>query len=120
MAQYKIVAVDQTDLFEIAPSDRRFIASIEAVALYDAEEVTFACDQNPLHYLYPLYVNVNVHKGFERHAEALWERYGQEPEEEWYMHSSDVAGITGQVDVALKEGQDLEDLLEYYRGNHVL
>lgn len=119
---FKLVEIDETSHYQIDPEDRRFIYQITTVYLYDSSVQTFACTAEGAFEMHPLYVNVHMEAGLrEDVVEDLQCRYGEEVGEACYMAAYTVEATTGQVEVGeLKEDQTIDDLIEFYRGNHML
>jgi len=117
---FKAVEVDETSCYRIDEADRPLIESIRQVYLFDDAEVTNLCELEPSYRLEPLYVNVYLRDGVDDlMAEDLHEKYGQEPSEGTYLHVWRVNGMS-PIELHPPEGFELDEVLEYFRGNHVL
>lgn len=119
---FKLVEIDETSHYQIDPEDRRLIYQITTVYLYDSSVQTFACTAEGAFEMHPLYVNVYVEDGLrEDVVDDLQSRYGEDAGEVCYMTAYRVEATEGQVEVGeLKEVQTIDDLIEFYRGNHML
>jgi len=116
----KAIEVDETEYYRIDEADRPLVESIRQVYLYDDAEVTNLCELTPSYWMEPLYVNVYLRDGVdERVAEALYEKYGYEPSEGTYLHAWRTNAL-GPIELHPPDGLEFDEVLEYFRGNHVL
>jgi hypothetical protein len=117
---YNVVAVDETQFYNITDDDKVLIEKIESVYFYDPEQITFICSQDKNYYLNYLYTNIIVKKGTsDAELDRLDQTYSCWGENDYFLKRY-IDPIPGQVTVELREEETEEELRERLCGNHVL
>jgi hypothetical protein len=134
----RLIAVNQTEFYQIKEQDKPFIRAIRAVYLYDRNEVTHLCEFTPSYFLIHLYDEVILtNAGADQDAfrqDEIFQRYEYCGSEDTYMHCHDVDqlarsgkrfthhkhGSTGVKLTDVPREEQMESLREHFCGNHAL
>jgi len=130
-----VIALDETDHYNIAPADQPHIAKIRGVYLFDINQQTCCCEMTPSYYLIHLYDQVILTddgKSLNESAkDEIDQRYASEGGNNIYVHCHTIDaliettehyhyGATG-VDYDKSDyDEQMEGLQEYFYCNSVL
>jgi hypothetical protein len=133
-----VVALDETDHYNIAPADRPLIAKIRGVYLFNSNERTHCCEFTPSYYLIHLYDQVFLTEDGDALDESakdeIYQRYEHEGGDNIYVHCHTIDalvekmgpgdhhhhGATG-VDYDKSDyDEQLEGLVEHFHCNCVI
>jgi hypothetical protein len=134
----RLIAMNQTEFYQIAEADKPFIRAIRAVYLYDKNQVTHLCEFTPSYYLIHLYDEVMFTDAGadldDFKQDEIFQRYEHCGSENVYMHCHDVdqmarsgkrfthykAGRTGVSFEDTSREEQMEALREHYCANVAL
>ena len=119
IASWHAVQFDETDDFNIAPEDRKFIDKIFATYFFNSNEHHFLCEATPSYWMLGLHHDIcftDCADDVKRNE--LFETYGMEPCEDHYRHVSTVKNLP-KKDFNADDGEDVskDDVRDYWQGN---
>lgn len=86
-----VVGFDETYAWNLAPEDKPWIKEIRGVYLFDRNEVTHCCEVTPSYFMrFCYHAFVLVDAATDEVSERIHEEYGTEPQDDCYMHCSEV------------------------------
>lgn len=119
MNGFKAVALDVTADYNIDPNDRPYITKILDVFVFDSGEHTYCCEGTPSYWLEPLYTTIHFAENTpDDIRDRLDDKYCHEATDGCYVHVSQVAAMSDQVNLPARVlAETLEDAREYWQGN---
>ncbi len=135
-----VVALDQTEYWNIKPEHKEHIKAIRTVYFYNKNEVTHCCEITPSYCLYFLYHEViltdkAVMDVSEQYQSIIYDTYENEPTDErvTYAHCRDIDALedkgvhyqstNGCLNFSYDDvsyDDQIESYIEHYRCNHVI
>lgn len=92
-----VVALDETDHYDIDPADRQFIRQIRGVYVFDRNERTHCCEWTPSYWLIHLYDEVLLTEAGEalddHAADDLYQKYEYCGGDDIYVHCHSIDAI---------------------------
>lgn len=91
-----IIAIDETEYYNIAPEHRQHISQIRGVYLFDTNQVTHCCELTPSYYLIHLYNEVIFTDGDDLDdgtRDEIEQNYAHEGSDDIYVHCHTVDGM---------------------------
>lgn len=128
----RVIALDETEYFNILPRDFPFVRTIHGVYLFDANEHTHLCELTASHYLIFLYYSVQLTDAgmvlTEGEIERILDHYEMEVGDNRYIHCADLKRLTkttsnyleyGATEIAYDDSdyaEQMEELRENFCG----
>jgi hypothetical protein len=119
--QWKAVRINETHLYQVREEDKKYIATIGGVYIYDNTVQWYCCSSTPCFWLIPVHTTLEFVEGVEITEEMhdrLYDRYGYEPMDPYYVHVSAIEKLSSQeVPAGNYDPAEAMEVVEYLQGN---
>ncbi len=118
----KVVELDMNDALSEETKEECHILKLTAVYLYDFEEVTYLVSFSSAYWLHFLYCNYTLEEDYasDELRDKIDEMLTSEFFENIYRGVRDIDEIPEQIDLEEDFDENIEDAIEYCRGNHFI